>query len=79
MVYWELIDSASSLAKGPAMVLSLCPACSVAGGVGRAHKVWREDGDLAGGHGAKKKGGGVGRRLELKEMDSSQGRNLHQR
>lgn len=56
MVFWELIDSASSLAKGPAMVLSLCPACSRAGGLGQAHRVLGEDGGLAGGHRAKRGG-----------------------
>lgn len=63
VVCWELTDSAGSLAKGPAMVLSLCPACSRAGGVGQAHRVLREDGGLAGGHRAKRGG-----KVEVEEV-----------
>lgn len=66
-VCWELIDSASSLAKGPAMVLSLCPACSRAGGVGRDTRssgkmeVWLEGTDWK-----RREGGGGGGGLEWK-------------
>lgn len=58
-VCWELIDSASPRAKGPAMVLSLCPACSGAGGGWTGTRgPGGEDGGLARGHGAKRGGGG---------------------
>lgn len=66
-VCWELIDSASSLAKGPAMVLSPCPACSRAGGVGRDTRssgkmeVWLEGTDWK-----RREGGGGGGGLEWK-------------
>jgi len=50
VVCWDLIDSASSGAKGPALVLSLCPAWSRAGRVGQAHWALGGDGGLAGGH-----------------------------
>ncbi|KAF3842762.1 hypothetical protein F7725_001611 [Dissostichus mawsoni] len=49
--------------QSPAMVLSLCPACSTAGGAGR---VPGEGGGLAGGHGAEKRGEVEVERLELK-------------
>ena len=82
-VCWELIDSASYLAKGPAMVLSLCPACSRAGGVGRdtgswgKMEVWLEGTDWKRREGG---GGGLEWKHELGAVDGGQREaNLHER